>query len=286
MKFLKDIFNHYLKSNTFEKGAALSYYVAFSFLPMIMIIISVLGILFKEDTVSGELNTQLEMYVGHQAALQIENLIRSQHLNHDSKFTTILGIATLALASTGGFNQIHKSLNAIWGFKIKSRSSFLNYIIKHVTFFLILIILGFLLIFSAYVTRFLYKYSSSLPDLFANARLYKHVVSLLLVFLTLIVLFKFLGNAHVPWKTALVSALVTSVLFILGKEAISVYIAHSNLSTTFGAASIIALLMIWVFYTAQILYFGACFAYVFGKKIGSEITPDSHAVRIIEKEIH
>ena len=285
MKLIKDIFAHYMRVDTFEKGAALSYYVAFSFLPMIMIVISVLGIIFKEDTVSADLYEQLKMYAGDQNALQFEKLIQNQHLNHDSILTTILGFAALALASTAAFNQLHKSLNAIWRVKAKPKSGVLHYIIRHLTFLIMLIILGFILIMSASVSRLLLKYAANLPDFLANARLYKNLVSVMLVILTFIILFKFLGDAHVPWKTALIAAAVTSILFIIGKEAISLYIAHSNLTTTFGAASIIALLMIWVFYTAQLLYLGACFAFVVGKKYGGEIRPGKNAVRIVEKEV-
>lgn len=285
MKFLKEIFKLFLESRTFEKGAALSYYVAFSFLPMIVIVVSVLGIIFKEDTVSGELNQQLETYMGHQAALQFEKLIRNQHENHNSLLTTILGFATLAFASTAGFKQLQRSLNDIWGIKDKPKSGILKYIINHLTSFAILIILGFILILSTTLSSLLYKFSENLPDFLANVHLYEKLVSILVVTLTLIVLFKFLGNARVPWKNVLASALFTSILFFLGKEAIILYIAHSNLTTTFGAASVIALLMIWVYYTSQILYLGACFAYVFGTRFKCEITPDAQAVRVIEKEV-
>ncbi len=285
IRFVKDLFRHYLNSGTFEKGAALSYYVAFSFLPMIVIVISLLGIIFNESTVTGELFKQLGMYIGDQAALQFESLIMNQHLNQGNVLSTLVGIATLALASTGGLNQLQKSFNAIWGIKVKPKSSVLSYIIKHLVFFLILIILGFTLILSASLSKFLYTYSDRLPDLFANAHLYENLVSFILVTLTFVVLFRSLGNVKVPWKTALVSAGFTSVLFFFGKEAISLYIAQSHLSTTFGAASIIALLMIWVYYTSQILYLGACFAYVFGKRFRCEIVPTEQAVRIIEKEL-
>ena len=285
MKFLKEMFGHYMKSNTFEKGAALSYYVAFSFLPMIVIVISVVGLIFQEDTVSYELGQQLEEYFGPQAALQFEQLIQNQHLNYNSVLNTIIGIITLALASTAGFNQLQRSLNAIWEIKKKPKSSILNYLIKQLTFFMVLIILGFILILSAMLSKFLVRFSENLPDFLNNARLYESLFSFLLITFTLIVLFRYLGSAKVPWKNAIVSACFTALLFLLGKEAISLYIAQSNLSSTFGAASIIALLMLWVFYTAQILYLGACFAVIFGQKYGCRIIPDDQSVRIVQKEI-
>ncbi len=101
MKFIKDIYLHYMRSSTFEKGAALSYYTVFSFLPIIMIISSILGILFKEDTISAELIKVLNNIVGDQGAHQFEDIIKNQHFYHDNMFTTIVGAATFLLAATG-----------------------------------------------------------------------------------------------------------------------------------------------------------------------------------------
>ena len=285
MKLLKDLYRHYIRSNTFEKGAALSYYTVFSFLPITMIITSILGILFKEDAISGELNKVLISIVGDQGALQFDDIIKNQHLYHNNKFTAIIGFGTLLLAATGMFNQIQKSLNAIWGLKAKPEKSALNYFARHITSFLILIIIGCIVLLSTTINSLFYKYSSKMPDAFVNAHLYEHLISFFLITLLFAVLFRFIGTAIVPWKNALVSAGFTSILFLIGKIAIGIYIAHSDIKSTFGAASIIALLMMWVYYSSQILFIGASFAYVFGQKIGFEIKPTNQAVRYVQKEI-
>ncbi len=285
MKFLKALFSHFMRSNTFEKGAALSYYAVFSFLPIIMIITSVLGLLFKEDAISAELYNVLNNIVGDQGAHQFEALIKNQHFYHNNILTTIIGITTLLLTATGMFNQIHKSLNAIWGLKVKPEKSILNYFVRHITSLLILIFLGFILLLSTTINSFFIKYSSRLPDVFLNAHLYEYIISFFLITLLFAVLFRSFGNAIVPWKTAIVSAGFTSILFLIGKIGIGLYIANSDIKSTFGAASILALLMIWVFYSSQILYLGASFAYVFGKKTGSEIKPTKQAVRYVQKEL-
>jgi membrane protein len=285
MKFIKAIFSHFMRSNTFEKGAALSYYTVFSFLPVIMIITSVLGLLFKEDAISAELYNVLNNIVGDQGALQFEALIKNQHFYHNNILTTIIGIATLLLTATGMFNQIHKSLNAIWGLKVKPEKSVLNYLARHITSLLILIFIGFILLLSTTINSLFIKYSSRLPDVFINAHLYEYIISFFLITLLFAVLFRSFGNAIVPWKTAIVSAGFTSILFLFGKIGIGLYIANSAIKSTFGAASILALLMIWVFYSSQILYLGASFAYVFGKKTGAEIKPTKQAVRYVQKEL-
>ncbi len=285
MRFLKDIYHQYMKSDTFEKGAALSYYTVFSFLPITMIISSLLGILFKEDSISDELYKVIQNIVGDQGALQFMDIIRNQHLYHDNWFTTIVGLTTLLLAATGMFNQIQKSLNAIWGLKAKPKKSVINYFARHFASLLMLLLLGFILLLSTTLNSLFLKYASYLPDAFVHAHLYENVISFFLITLLFTILFRFIGNAIVPLKTAFVSAGFTAFLFFIGKTAIGFYIAHSDIKSTFGAASAIALLMIWVYYTSQILFVGAAFAYVFGQKTGAEIKPTNQAIRYVHQEL-
>ena len=285
MKFLKDLYHHYMRSNTFEKGAALSYYTVFSFLPIIMIITSILGIMVKEDAISAEVLKVLKNIVGPQGADQLENIIITQHLYHDNLFTTIVGTATFLLAATGMFNQIQKSLNGIWGLKAKPERGILNYFVRHITSFVILLSIGFILLVSTALNSLLLTFSSKLPDSFVNAPLYEHLGSFFLITLLFAILFRFIRTAIVPWKNAIVSAGFTTILFLIGKVGIGFYIAHSTINSTFGAASILALLMIWVYYSSQILFMGATFAFVFGQKTGYEIRPTNQAVRFVQKEL-
>ena len=285
MKFLKDIFIHYIRSNTFEKGAALSYYTAFSFLPITVIITSVLGLIFKEEIISGELYTFLEGIIGDKGAVQFEDIIGKQHLFHHNVVTSIIGVLILMLTATGMFNQIHNSFNAIWGLKVRAEKSIINYFARRISSLLVLMLIGFYILLSTSINTFIIKYSSSLPNAFKDADLYEHLISFVLITLLFSVLFKIVGNAIVHWKTAIVSAGFTSVLFFLGKIAIGTYIAHSNITSTFGTASVLALLMIWVYYTSQILFIGASFAYVFGQRTGHEIKPTSQVVRYVQKEL-
>lgn len=125
-----------------------------------------------------------------------------------------------------------------------------------------------------------------MPEGFVHVNLYEHLISFFLITFLFAMLFKFIGNAIVHWKTALVSAGFTSLLFFIGKIAIGIYIARSHINSTFGAASAIAILMLWVYYTSQILFVGASFAYVFGQRTGFEIKPKKHAVRYIQKELN
>ena len=219
MKFLKDIYQHYMRSNTYEKGAALSYYTVFSFLPITMIITFILGVIYKKDVISNELNTVLKSIVGDQGAVQLEDIIRKQHLDQGNVFLTIIGIGVLVMAATGMFNQIQKSLNAIWGLKARPTKSVFSYFIRQITSILFLLIVGFILLLSTAVSSLFYKYSLNMSDGFVNAHLYEHLISFFLITFLFAMLFKFIGNAIVHWKTALVSAGFTSILFFIGKIA-------------------------------------------------------------------
>lgn len=277
---LKSVLTHFSNSNTFEKGAALAYYTVFSFLPMLVIVVSLLGIFFGEAAVSGELFSQMKGFLGEDGANEIETLLQNQHKNHNSALTSIMGFATLALSATGMFNQINVSFNAIWRLQPKPRSSILKYITTHLNAFSILIIVGFILILSTTINSFFYKFSSTMPDGYQNLHIYEHLVSIALLTVVFAIMYKYLGDAIMPWKTALVTGVFTSVLFAIGKFGIGMYLANSSITTTFGTASIIALLMVWVYYTSQIIFLGASFAYEYGKLTGGEIEPKEDVVRV------
>lgn len=285
MNFLKEIYSHFMKSSTFEKGAALSYYTVFSFLPITMIITSVLGLIFKGDTINAEWNEMLKGIIGDQGVYQIEEILINRHLKENSALVTAIGIGTMLFAATGMFNQIQKSLNAIWGLKAKPEKSIINYFTRRITSFSILGLIGLILLISTIINSIFYRFASKLPENLFYAFIYEHLISFFLITMLFTILFRFIRNAVVPWKNALVSAVFTSVLFFIGKIAIGIYIAKSNIESTYSAASVLAVLMIWVYYTSQILFIGASFAYVFGKRKGLEIKPSSEAIRFIQQEV-
>lgn len=285
MKFVKDIFRHFLSSSTFEKGAALSYYTVFSFIPITMIITFLLGKVINQDTISRIQNNVLDGIVGDQGALQLEAIIKNQHLYHDNFFTTIIGIVAMLLAATGMFNQIQRSINSIWGLKAKPKKGIFNSLMRYLMSLTFLITVGVIVLLSITINSLLIKFSAHLPEFLVNAHVYENLISFLVITLLFTFLFKFIGNAIVPWRTAIVAAGFTCTLFFIGKVAFGLYIGKSSINSAFGAASAIALLMIWVYYTSQILYLGASFAYVFGQKFGFEIKAKKHAVKYTREEL-
>lgn len=282
MKFIKDVFRHFTSSNTLEKGAALSYYTVFSFIPISMIISFLLGKFVKQDSISSIQNNLLNGIVGDQGALQLEEIISKQHLYHDNSFSAIIGIVAMLLAATGMFNQIQRSINSIWGLKAKPKQSIFNSLMRYLMSLTFILTVGFIILLSITINSLLIKFSAFLPEAFVNAHVYENLISFFLITLLFTLLFKFIGNAVVRWRTAVASAGFTSILFFIGKVAFGLYIGKSSINSAFGAASAIAILMIWVYYTSQILYLGASFAYVFGQKFGYEIKAKKHVYSTFE----
>lgn len=271
LKFTKEVFNHFLNSNTFQKGASLAYYAVFSLLPMIIIITSVLGLFYGKQAVSGEVYTKLKDFLGSDASLQIQNIIKNQHTNHNSILTTIIGFSTLTLSASGMLSQFHNSFNSIWNIKPKPKTGILEYLSKH--FVSILILIGFILIIliSTVINSFLLKYADSLLNDYKLVYIYEHLISFVVLGFIFAIMFKFLSDAKVHWKATILGGVFTSFLFIIGKTGIGMYIGHSHLSSTFGSASVLALLMLWVYYTSQIIFLGASFVKIISSRLGFKI---------------
>ncbi len=285
IQLFKHTFQHFFNSNTFQKGASMAYYTVFSLLPMIIIITSLLGILFGKQAVSGEIYSQLKDFLGNDAALQIQDIIKNQHSQHNSIVTSVIGFVTLLFSASGMFNQIHNSFNSIWNIKAKPKNSIVRYLTKHISSISILILLFFIILISTTIHSVLIKHSATIHSDYRLSYIYEHLTSFLIIALVFGLMFKFLGDAKVYWKPALLGGLFTSFLFMIGKIAIGMYIGHSHLTSTFGSASVLALIMLWVYYTSQIIFLGASFVKVLSDTLGLEIVPNNNAVKVEHIEI-
>ncbi|MBO3699272.1 YihY/virulence factor BrkB family protein [Roseivirga sp. E12] len=267
--FFKAVIVHFLDSDTLQKGAALAYYTVFSLLPMVIITVSLLGLIFGREAVSGEIYEQMKGALGNEGALQIQGVIKNQHINHNNTLTALLGFAMLALSATGMFSQIHSSFNNIWNVEPKPGSGIVNYAVKHVVSLVTLVVIFAIIFLSTSLNSLLIKYSKELHVDYELAYVYEHVISFVLIAVAFAIMFKFLSDAKVAWKISLKAGLFTSTLFLFGKVGIGMYIGHSHLSTTFGAMSTLALLMMWVYYTSQIIFLGASFLKVLDDRVST-----------------
>lgn len=226
---------------------------------MILISIYILGLIFGKDIVSAEIFRQLGDVFGDNAAQQIKTLINNQAALATAGWSAIIGFGILAFSASGMFNQIHSSFNEIWQPEPRIKSSVLSYIVQRGTAFLILIVSFFLLFVSTSINSFLVRHSRILSEGDRVYALYEHWTSFLVLSILFALIFQFLSDArHKVW-ISLSGGMFTSLFFILGKIGVSAYLQHSTTASIFGSASILALIMTWVYYISQIVFLGACF---------------------------
>ncbi|GAC1604574.1 MAG: YihY/virulence factor BrkB family protein [Chitinophagaceae bacterium] len=288
--FLKQVVSDFVDDKALKFSASLSYYTVFSIAPFLAIIISFSGFFFGREAIQGELYPQINGLVGHDAALQIQQMITNIHLSKNNFFATALSFVVLIAGATGIFSEIQDSINHIWNLKSKPKRGLLKMLINRLISFSLIISLGFLLMVSLLLNTLVDALSRQLLKLLPGNGVYvvdgvNNCLMFILVSLLFGIIFKVLPDAKIRWKDVIVGAVATAVLFMAGKFCIGFYLGHSNLSSVYGTAGSIIIVMLWVYYSAVILYFGAEFTKVYAKHYGGEILPNDYAVWIKTKEI-
>jgi membrane protein len=286
----RETFQAFSDDNVFKLSASLAYYTVFSLSPMLLIVISVCSIFFGREAIQGQVQGQIRGLVGEQAAVQIQEMIKNAEFSDQTAWATVVGVGTLLLGATGVFTEIQDSLNVIWSVKAKPRQGWLKIIINRLLSFSMIGSIGFLLIVSLVVNTFLDVFSERLsvwlPGV-AVVVLYvinlAVVVSILTAIFTLI--YRVLPDAKLRWKDALIGAVATTVLFMIGKSLIGLYLSQSNAGTAYGAAGSLILILLWVYYSSTILFLGAEFTKVYAGHFGKGIVPKEDAVLIKKEEV-
>ena len=280
---LKNSFKGFGDDKITKMSSSLAYYTIFSMAPLLIIIISLSGIFLGQDAAEGKIYGQLAAFVGANTASQLQEMIKNASLSGKSVTAAIIGIATLVIGATTVFAQIQDSINFIWGLKPKPKRGWLKFLKNRFLSFSVIIGLGFLLLVSLSISALIDGFSNSLQAYFPKVTVVIFYIINLLITLAITTLifgaiFKVLPDAKIKWKDVLVGSVVTAVLFMLGKFGISFYIGKSQVGSTYGAAGSLVILLLWVYYSAIILYFGAEFTKAFAIKYGSKIHPDQYAV--------
>ena len=279
---LKDAFNGFIDDNAMRLGASLSYYTLFSLAPMLLIIISLGGIFFGREAMQGQIYHQIDGLIGSDAAKQVQEIIKNAQTSGQSVWAAVVGFVTLLVGATGTFAEIQDAINVIWGLKPKPKSGIMKYLTTRFLSFSLIISLGFLLMVSLVVNAILNAFSQKMETLFSDATIYIFwVLNLFVVWgviaLLFTVIFKVLPDGKIRWKDAFVGAGFTSLLFMVGKYAIGLYLGNSSVGSTYGAAGSVVIILLWVYYSALILYFGTEFTKAYTNFYGRSIQPNAEA---------
>ena len=287
---LRETWYEFLDTNAFDKGAALAYYTIFGLPPILIIIINAIGWIFGEDAVSGEIYFQIKGLIGSQGALEVQRMVENISQSNELTFATVVGVVTLLLSATGMFISMQNSLNVIWGVKPKPKREYLKMLIDRLLSFAIILSITFLLLVSLVVHALMAKIGKYLLDFFGETamiliHMFNTVFSLAVVTLLFSTIYKFLPDAKIRWRDVWVGSIVTALLFSLGKWLIGLYLGNSNIATIYGAAGTVVVILTWVFYSSQILFFGAIFTLIYSRKFGFNIYPSAYAVRVVRQEV-
>lgn len=288
-KVLKKTAAEFNEDNAIKLSASLAYYTIFSIAPLSIIILSLCGVFFGEDAVNGQFYGQIKNLVGNQAAIQIQETIKNMELNHNNVFAMTVGIVILLVGASGVFAEIQSSINYIWGLRAKPKRGLSKFLLNRLMSFSMIGVMGFILLVSLVANTILDLISDKLIGFLPNATvylLYGLNLGVVLAIITLLfaVIFKTLPDGKLAWKDTLIGSGVTAVLFMIGKFGISFYLGTSTVATAYGAAGSVVIILVWVYYSAIILYFGAEFTKVYATMYGKSIVPNGYAVTI-QKEV-
>ncbi|MBA3829672.1 MAG: YihY/virulence factor BrkB family protein [Taibaiella sp.] len=287
LKLLKSAGSEFIDDDATKLSASLAYYTIFSIAPLLLVLITLISVFFKD--ISTQFQDQIQTLIGRNGAEQLFAILNNiRHQGH-TKIVGIIGGIVLVFGATGVFTEIQSSINYIWSIRAKPKNSWVKYLTNRFLSFSLIIGMGFLLIVSLFINTLLDLMTGRLKHFFGDADvILVQIVSLTTLFVVITFLFaviyKILPDARIHWRDALVGASFTGILFLIGKFLISYYLAKSKLDSTYGAAASIIIILSWVYYSSLILYFGAEFTKVYALQVGKGISPYSTAVFIIKRE--
>jgi membrane protein len=279
----------FINDNGLKLSAALAYYTIFSIAPLLILIISLAGLVWGNDAATNRLYPQIAHYVGSQAALQIQAILKNLQLSGKSGTAVTIGAVTLLVGASSIFVEIQESLNIIWRVKAKPKRGWLKLIQNRFISFSLIVSLGFLLLASLLVNVIINSLSTWIEKFLPITDVLFKGVNLAITFIIISVLFgiifKVLPDVKIRWKNVRSGAFFTAALFMAGQYAINMYIQYAAKSSAYGAAGSILVILVWIYYTAMILYIGAEFTQVYAEAIGCEIEPADYAVFVKQTEV-
>jgi membrane protein len=262
-------------------GASLAYYTLFAIAPVLLVATAIAGMVFGAEAVRGEIVDQLDHLIGRDGAHAVQNLLEGASQRRGGIVATVLGSIAFVVAATGAFLELQAALNTIWRVKPNPGANLKAFLMDRLRSFGLVVAIGFLLLVSLAVTAalaalsgWLSRRSPSIPLVWSGVSV---LVSLLVTTALFALLYRVLPDVHLHWRDVTTGAFVTAVLFAIGQQLIGLYLGQSTVASSYGAAGSIMILLLWVYYSCQILLLGAEFTRVYAQRQGTKPAPESFA---------
>jgi membrane protein len=289
--FLKQTFQEWLQDKAPQLGAALAYYTVFSLAPLVLVLLAIVGVLFRDDPAGAwnKLTQQMSYFLDPSAVQVVQNIAQKASEPGKSTLATLIGVALALFGASGVFGQLQDALNTIWGVKAKPSRGIWRFLRARFLSFGMVAGVCFLLLVSLAVEAMLKAFSQYVQSILPGGITVALTVYLLFDFAVVVLLFamifKFLPDVKIQWRDVWTGAIVTAILFGIGKWLLGFYLGSGAASSAYGAASSLITLLLWVYYSSQILLFGAEFTQVYAAQAGRTLKPSEYAVRIVTKQM-
>jgi len=283
---IKETYKDWVDDEPFDQSAIVAYYSIFSLPALLIIIVTIAGIAFGQKAVQDQISSQIGGMIGPDSAKDIQGMIANSYQQGNSGIALVIGVATLLFGATGVFIALQKALNRIWEVRINPDKSGLKMLIRaRAISFGVILTIGFLLLISLVITAALTALSGWVEERMPDFFLYifyvvDFLISISIITLLFAMLFRFLPDVNIEWKSVWTGAVITALLFVIGKYALALYFGKAEPGSTYGAAGSIILILLWVFYSCLIMFFGAEFTQVYARRYGHRVEPNENAVRI------
>jgi len=286
-QILADAADGFSRHKVQQLSASLAFYTVFSLGPIILVVIFFSNLFWGRQAIEGTIYHQIRGIVGNETAIQIQEIIKNTAIEGNN-MAAVIGFVTLIIAATTVFIEMQDSINTIWDLrlkKLKSSGSWKKMLQNRLLSFSFVTGLGFLLLVSLIIDGLLESFMNRLQRMFPGVAIEMiYIFNTMLTFLVVTLLFafiyKYLPDAIIQWKEVLVGALFTATMFMLGKYGITFYLGHSKISSAYGSAGSLVILLLWVYYSSIILYFGAEITKAYALRHGIHIKPTKYAVSI------
>lgn len=287
---LKATFKEWKEDKASRLAAALSYYTIFSLAPLLLVAITIVGFVMDPGDIEGELYAQIEDLIGMEGADMVRTMVDNAAASESKGLAAVVSIVTLLIGATGVFMALKDSLNTIWDVRPAPGRGIKGMLKDRALAFSLIPGIGFLLLVSLIADTVLSVISRYASDVFPSelwliaVRILSLVISFGVVTLLFAVIYKVLPDAKIEWRDVWVGAAVTALLFTIGRFAIGLYIGNSGTASAYGAAGALIVILLWIYYAAQILFFGAEFTQVYARTYGTRLEPEDGAVRMTDEE--